>query len=93
MLSKHFHSCSDESKPLYDLAFRSEWLDFDFKANFIRHLAKYICCSAGLGNPQRKDYVFQTSCFMNEEIASETLNQSMLMSKLDEIIYRKEPVL
>lgn len=62
LLSRHFHFCSDEQKLLYNLAFRSESLGSDFKSKF--HLTsskkKHICYSAGLGHPQRKDYLFQT---------------------------------
>ena len=74
VLSQHFHSYSGESKPLCNLAFRCEWLGSDFQSKFHLTFSKIPLYSTGLGHPQRRDYLFQTSCFMNKEIASETLS-------------------
>lgn len=77
LLSRHFHFCSDEQKLLYNLAFRSESLGSDFKSKF--HLTsskkKTHLLFSWFRASSKKGLFIPNLCFMNKEIASETLSQ------------------
>lgn len=92
VLSQHFHSYSGESKPLCNLAFRSEWLGSDFQSKFHLTFSKIPLLFNWFRASSKKGLFIPNFLFYEQRNCLRD-SESVLMSKLDEIMYIKDPIL